>query len=96
MLFNGKIKFGTFAGACINECAAARRNKHPQTDRTQRKNRSSNRLKSKAAAKIRRHAQAFRVRRIFLRRRAFCFLYGVLFLSDGVIRTIFFCAVYVP
>lgn len=31
-------QFGTVAGACINECAATRRNKHPQqTDQTQQK-----------------------------------------------------------
>ncbi len=55
----------------MRRCAAQQAPANNRLNAT--KNRPKNRLKSKAAAKIRRHAQAFRVRRIFLRRRAFCF-----------------------
>ena len=48
--------------------------RHKQTQRTK----PSNRLKSKAAAKIRRHAQAFRVRRI-LAAALSCFLHALFF-----------------
>lgn len=78
-------------GGCLS-CTSARlrrADKHPpQTDQTQR-TKPRNRLKSKAAAKIRRHAQAFRVRRIFLRRRDLLLFNGA-FLSTVLFAPSFF------
>ena len=60
--------------------------RHKPTQRTKPRNRR----KSKAAAKIRRHAQAFRVRRIFLRRRDLSLFNGA-FLSAVLFAPLFLC-----
>jgi len=76
-------------GGCLNKQAARyARRQAPATNRPTQRTKPSNRLKSKAAAKIRRHAQAFRVRRIFLHRRDLWFLITA-HSSQSVIRTVF-------
>lgn len=68
----------------------------PANNQTDTTNNRANRLKSKAAAKIRRHAQAFRVRRIFLRRRTFCFYMSCFLLSTVLFAPSFLRTVYIP
>lgn len=79
-------------GCLIKQAARYARRQAPATNQ-HNEQKPSNRRKSKAAAKIRRHAQAFRVRRIFYAAAIYCFLTARSFRRCYSHR--FFCAPFI-